>query len=112
MGIAGRIGSIITTPTDLAEQTAVLAAAAAAGGSFQRGLMPRSTTDQAAITGLLVAVNYGVVVTGQSAAQALAGALAGPDASPRRFRAGAFAVEATSLATGLGRAARTPGPAR
>ena len=59
MGIAGRFGAIITTPTDLAEQTAVLAAAAAAGGSFQRGLMPRSTTDQAAITGLLVAFNYG-----------------------------------------------------
>ncbi len=93
MGIAGRIGSIITTPTDLAEQTAVLAAAAAAEGSFQRGLMPRSTTDQAAITGLLVAFNYGVVVTGQSAAQALAGGLAGPDASPRRFRASAAAVE-------------------
>ena len=101
MGLAERFTSIITTPADLAEQTAVLAAAAAAGGSFQRGLMPRTTTDQAAITGLLVAMNYGIVVTGQSATQALAGVLAGHDASPRRFRASAFAVEAATLTAGL-----------
>ncbi len=99
---AQRFGALLTRPTDLSEQTAVLAAAAAAGASFQRGLMPRSTSDQAAITGLLVAVNYGLVVTSQSAIQALAGVLAGADASPARFRRSAFAVEAAVLGIGLG----------
>lgn len=98
----GLASAVLGRPTDFAEQTAVLAAGAAAGGSFQRGLMPRSTSDQALLTGLLVATNYGLVVTSQSTIEALASALAGSDASATRFRRTALAVEVGLAAAGLG----------
>lgn len=101
MGVFRRTAGALAAPADLAEQAAVITAAAAAGASFQRGLMPRTTKDQAVLTGVLVAINYGIVVTGQSAVQALAGMLAGKEASPRRFRAAAMGVEAAALAAGL-----------
>ncbi len=102
MGILERAATALVRPTDLAEQAAVITAAAGAGASFQRGLMPRTTKDQAILTGVLVAINYGIVVTGQSAAEALAGMLAGKDAGPRQFRRAAIAVEVGLLAAGLG----------
>ncbi len=101
MGLVNKVAAILTRPTDLAEQAAVLTAAAGAGASFQRGLMPRTTKDQALITGLLVGINYGIVVTGQSAAQGIAESLAGPDASPGRFRSAALGVEVATLGVGL-----------
>lgn len=66
----------------LAERTALLAAIAATGHTFGRGLMPRNTAGQALATGLTGSVNYGLLVTGQSALWAGASLLA-----PRLFPA-------------------------
>ncbi len=51
----------------LAERTALLAAIASTGRTFGRGLMPRNTAGQALATGLTGSVNYGLLVTSQSA---------------------------------------------
>jgi uncharacterized membrane protein len=52
--------------TDATERAAALLAVAAAGGSFAPGLLPRGAADQAAVMGVVVAAEYGVVVTVQS----------------------------------------------
>lgn len=51
----------------LAERTALLAAIGSTGRTFGRGLMPRNTAGQALATGLTGSVNYGLLVTSQSA---------------------------------------------
>lgn len=62
--------------TALAERTALLAAIASTGHTFGRGLMPRNTAGQALATGLTGSVNYGLMVTSQSALWAGASLLA------------------------------------
>ena len=60
----------------LAERTALMAAIASTGRTFGRSLMPRTTVGQAVATGLTGSVNYGLVVTSQSALWAGASMLA------------------------------------
>src|SRR5262249_14435411 len=55
-----------------AEQAALLSAGAAAPLAYQRTLMPRSTSDQALVSGLALATNYGIVAATQDAIQATA----------------------------------------
>ncbi len=54
------------------ERAGLLAASTSVGQSFSRGLMPRSTADQAVVTGLSTAVNYAFTVSAQSLVEALA----------------------------------------
>jgi uncharacterized membrane protein len=53
--------------TALAERTALMAAIASTGRTFGRGLMPRTLVGQSLATGLTGSVNYGLIVTSQSA---------------------------------------------
>lgn len=62
-----------------AEQTALLYASAVAATTFQRGLLPRTTRDQAAVTGATAAIAYGVGVSLQSAVDAVARRVADAD---------------------------------
>ena len=81
---------------DAAGRTATLVATAAIGSSFARGLMPRRSIDQAIVTGVVGATQYGLVVTSQSVSAGLARALL-------RGRPAAFARLGTQavLSTGL-----------
>src|SRR4051812_20959337 len=54
-----------------AEQAALLSAGTAAPLAYQRTLMPRSTSDQALVSGLAMATNYGIVAATQDAIQAV-----------------------------------------
>ena len=51
---------------DVTERTAALIATASVGDSFQPGLLPRSSVDQAVATGVVTALNYALVSTTQS----------------------------------------------
>ncbi|MEO6821360.1 MAG: alpha/beta-hydrolase family protein [Candidatus Nanopelagicales bacterium] len=51
---------------DVTERTAALIASASVGGSFEPGLLPRSSVDQAVATGVVTALNYSLVSTSQS----------------------------------------------
>ena len=89
-----------------AEQTGLLLATGAGPLTFQRTLMPRSTSDQALITGLSFAANHALASllqeSLQSAALLLTGA-AGRDAvDERRWSRATLAVDAAAIAAGLG----------
>jgi len=62
----------LTQPLATAAQTGLVMASAAAPGSFEPSLVPRSTQDQAIITGLTTTLNYALSVTAQDAVEALA----------------------------------------
>lgn len=59
------------TGGDAAGRTAVLVATAALGSSFAPGLMPRGVTDQAILTGVVGAAEYGLVLVSQAFAAAV-----------------------------------------
>ncbi|HEX9032831.1 MAG TPA: hypothetical protein VF834_13400, partial [Streptosporangiaceae bacterium] len=52
--------------TDPVDRTAALAASATVGVSFGPGLLPRSGLDQALATGIVAALQHGLVMTSQS----------------------------------------------
>jgi uncharacterized membrane protein len=54
------------------ERAGVLAGSTVVGRSFSRGLMPRSTADQAVVTGVSSALNYGLTAASQSLIEAVA----------------------------------------
>ena len=93
-----------------AEQTGTLLATTNGPMTFQRTLMPRTTTDQALITGLSFAANHAVVSLLQETLQSVGLLLAG-GAGRRGFDEGKWsratiAVDAAAIAAGVGRAAR------
>ena len=61
----------------LPERAGILAASTSVGRSFSRGLMPRSTVDQAVITGVSSALNYGLTAASQSLIEAVSLKVAG-----------------------------------
>ncbi|WP_353509342.1 alpha/beta-hydrolase family protein [Intrasporangium sp.] len=65
----------LAQPLATAAQTGLVMASAAAPGTFEPSLVPRSTQDQALITGLTMALNYAVSTTTQDAVAAF-GAIA------------------------------------
>jgi len=67
---------------DAAGQAAVLASTAMVGTSFGPGLLPRPSLDQALATGIVAAMNHGLVMTSQSACAVLARRFAGDDGTP------------------------------
>ena len=90
-----------------AEQTGLLLAAGNGPLTFQRTLMPRSTTDQALITGLSFATNHavgepvtGVAPVGRTLARRVAPAA--PRLDERRWSRASLAVDAAAVAAGIG----------
>jgi uncharacterized membrane protein len=81
-----------------------MASMASIGMSYQPGLLPRSTGEQAVLTGLISAVNYGLVAVTGSAVEAAATGLVGDD---RMARPGVAATahgvaHATAAIAGVG----------
>ena len=83
---------------DPVERTAGLLATAAVGASFEPGLLPRGGTDQAIVTGIITASQYGMVVTSQSFYASLAHLIARDDGT----RAGAMRSAAAQAAVSAG----------
>ncbi len=84
-------------------RVATMASMASIGMSYQPGLLPRSVGDQAILTGLTSAVNYGLVASTGSAVEGLATAVVGHE---RMQRPGVAAVahgvaHAGAAATGV-----------
>jgi uncharacterized membrane protein len=67
----------IATQVGTAEAAGLLHASASLGPSFERSLLPRTTIQQAAVTGVISAINYGITTTVQSAVEAFANRVAG-----------------------------------
>lgn len=89
---ARRTGSLLAGG-DAAERTAALASASMAGTSFGPGLLPRPGLDQALATGIVAAMQHGLVMTSQSACAALARRFVADDGTPSG-RARSFAAQA------------------
>src|SRR3954471_15457053 len=89
-----------------AEQTGLLVAAGNAPVTFQRTLMPRSTSDQALITGLSFAANHALASLIQESLQSVALLLAGDAGQAplheRRWSRASLATDAGAIAIGLG----------
>jgi uncharacterized membrane protein len=68
------------------ERAGILAGSTVVGRSFSRGLMPRSTADQAVITGVSSALNYGLTAAAQSLIEGVALKVAGsgPETAQKR----------------------------
>jgi len=78
-------------------RVATMASMASIGMSYQPGLLPRSTGEQAILTGLTSAVNYGLVAVTGSAVEAVAAGVVGEE---RLARPGVAAIaHATAHAT-------------
>ena len=86
----GLLSDAIEGPAGLgvAERAGILAGSTAVGRSFSRGLMPRTTGDQAIITGAAAALNYGLTATSQSFIEGLATAVAKRVGDPGQQAAG------------------------
>ncbi|MHB8796188.1 MAG: hypothetical protein ACYC90_12055, partial [Candidatus Nanopelagicales bacterium] len=65
--IANRALGALGPDRSLAERVALFAAAASVGPSFEPGLQPRRTMDQAIATGLISATTLSAVTVAQSA---------------------------------------------
>ena len=89
-----------------AEQTGLLLATGAGPLTFQRTLMPRTTSDQALITGLSFAANHALASLLQESLQSVAllllGAAGRGAVDERRWSRAALAVDAAAIAAGLG----------
>jgi uncharacterized membrane protein len=95
----GKLGPGLDTPA----RAGLLSASISVAPSMQRGLMPRSTLHQAAITGVVTAANFGITTTLQSLVQSVAFGLAGVghDQESRRRRRG-LQLAANAVAAGVG----------
>jgi uncharacterized membrane protein len=91
---------------DMSERVGILAAVAGVGHSFSRGLLPRSTVDQAVISGVALTANYGMTALAQSVTESLAqkalGGVPENQAERAAHRGVLLAANAAAVAAGLG----------
>ena len=108
--MAGVVRRVIEARAGLGvpERAGILAGSTVVGRSFSRGLMPRTTSDQAIVTGASSALNYGMTATAQSLIEAVAFKVAGrgPDSADRRMTQRAVVLVGDVAAMGLGVAAQ------
>lgn len=90
------------------ERAGILAGSTVVGRSFSRGLMPRTTTDQAIVTGVSSALNYGLTATSQSLIESVALRVArgAQDSAERRMTQRGVILAGDVAAMGLGVAAQ------
>jgi len=93
---------------DLSERVGILAGSTSVGQSFNRGLLPRSTTDQAIITGVSATVNYALTAFAHSVAQGAARSIVGrePQTTQERITERGLILVGDAAAMGLGIAAQ------
>jgi uncharacterized membrane protein len=69
---ASSVVSSLIPSLDTAERVGLVTAVSGVGHSFSRGLLPRSTVDQAVITGASSTINYAMTALAQSVSEGLA----------------------------------------
>ena len=86
------------------ERAGILAGSTNVGRSFSRGLMPRSTSDQALITGVSAVLNYGLTASSQSLIESVAMKVAGrgADSDQRRMAERGVLLAGDVAAMGIG----------
>ena len=108
--MAGVVGRAFEARAGLGvpERAGILAGSTVVGRSFSRGLMPRTTSDQAIITGVSSILNYGLTATSQSLIEAVAFRVSGrgPDTSERRMTQRGVILAGDVAAIGIGVAAQ------
>ena len=108
--MAGVVGRVFEARAGLGvpERAGILAGSTVVGRSFSRGLMPRTTSDQAIITGVSSILNYGLTATSQSVIEAVALRVAGrgPDTVERRMTQRGVILAGDVAAMGIGVAAQ------
>lgn len=89
-----------------AEQTGILVAAAGVPATFQRTLMPKSSSDQGIVTGIVLGLEYAIAATIQDGIESAALLFSGSDhvaeADDRRWRRTTFALDLAAIGAGLG----------
>jgi uncharacterized membrane protein len=109
--MAGVVGRVLEARAGLGvpERAGILAGSTVVGRSFSRGLMPRTTSDQAIITGVSSILNYGLTATSQSLIESVALKVSGrgaPDSPDRRMTRRGVVLAGDIAAMGLGVAAQ------
>jgi uncharacterized membrane protein len=99
MGVVGRF---VSSFAGRAEQTGLVYAAAAGMATFQRGLLPRNTRDQAIVTGATTAAAYGVAIASQSVIDGMAHRIVGDRGSDAIGRGRMVALAGDIAAVGVG----------
>jgi uncharacterized membrane protein len=99
------VGSFMESVAGRTEQAGIFVATAAVPRSFQHTLMPRSTVDQAIITGAGMAIQYGIAALTQDSIEAVA-QWASPNSrselDDRAWRRRTAAIDAAAWAAGWG----------
>lgn len=109
--MAGVVGRVLEARAGLGvpERAGILAGSTVVGRSFSRGLMPRTTSDQAIITGVSSILNYGLTATSQSLIESVAVKVSGRGATEtadRRMTRRGVVLAGDIAAMGLGVAAQ------
>ena len=94
---------ILTTEVSTVEAAGLLHGMASIGPSFDKSLLPRTTVQQAGVTGVISALNYGLTTTQQSVLEAFAARVVGAerlDQRPFAKRAVIFAADAAGVLLG------------
>lgn len=99
MGVVGRF---VSSFAGRAEQTGLVYAAAAGTATFQRGLLPRTTRDQAIVTGATTAAAYGVAIASQSIIDGMAHRVVGDRGADSVGRGRMVALAGDVAAVGIG----------
>ena len=105
--MAGVVGRMFEARAGLGvpERAGILAGSTVVGRSFSRGLMPRTTSDQAIVTGVSSVLNYGLTATSQSLIESVALRVGGkgPDSAERRMtqRGVILAGDVAAIAIGV-----------
>jgi uncharacterized membrane protein len=91
----------LTAEIETREAAGLFAAVGSIGPSFQRGLLPRSTGQQAVVTGVVAAVNYALTTSVQAAVESFARRVTGTAGPVAARRGVAVAADATAVGVGL-----------
>jgi uncharacterized membrane protein len=91
----------LTAEIETREAAGLFAAVGSIGPSFQRGLLPRSTGQQAVVTGVVAAVNYALATSAQAAVESFARRVTGAQGPVAARRGVAVAADATAVGVGL-----------
>ena len=102
--VVSAIGNVVPG-LDTSERVGILTAVTGVGHSFSRGLLPRSTVDQAVVTGASATINYAITAFAQSISEGIAdlviGRVGGQKAVEAKKRGVVLAGNLTAVGVGI-----------
>ncbi len=98
------IGNVVPS-LDTSERVGILTAVTGVGHSFSRGLLPRSTVDQAVVTGASATINYAITAFAQSISEGVAdlviGQVGGQKGAAAKKRGVVLAGNVSAIGVGM-----------